>query len=136
MPDAGSTVTVNNSIQPVCNVSTVYQRPEQLLNYQEFNRIAGLRGLLLRGGREGKDRGQKRRGGKRGEGKRKDECFVKPFRVPMAPYKVSDRTKAVLRTKMRRKTGCRHHTDTSKERISEPIWRYRQIPERNVVTLW
>jgi len=31
-----TTVTVNNSTQPVCNVSTVYrhQRPDQLLNYQ------------------------------------------------------------------------------------------------------
>ena len=43
MPGAGSestTVTMNNSTQPVCNVSTVYrnQRPDQLLNYQECQR--------------------------------------------------------------------------------------------------
>jgi len=43
MPGAGSestTVTVDNSTQPVCNVSTVYrhQRPDQLLIYQECQR--------------------------------------------------------------------------------------------------
>ena len=49
MPGAGSesrptTVTVNNSTQLVCNVSTVYRhkRPDQLLNYQECQRHASM----------------------------------------------------------------------------------------------
>ena len=47
VPGAGSestTVTVNNSTQRVCNVSTVYryQRPDQLLNYQECQRHASM----------------------------------------------------------------------------------------------
>jgi len=39
-----TTVTVNNSTQLVCNVSTVYRqhRPDQLLNYQECRRHASL----------------------------------------------------------------------------------------------
>jgi len=39
-----TTVTVNNSTQPVCNVSTVYrhQRPDQLLNYQLSERHASM----------------------------------------------------------------------------------------------
>jgi len=40
-----TTVTVNNSTQPVCNVSTVYrhQRPDHmLLNYQECRRHASM----------------------------------------------------------------------------------------------
>ena len=47
VPGAGSestAVTVNNSVQPVCNVSTLYsqQRPHQLLNYQECRRHASV----------------------------------------------------------------------------------------------
>ena len=47
VPGAGSestTVIVNNSTQPVCNVSTVYrhQRPDQLINYQEWQRHASM----------------------------------------------------------------------------------------------
>ena len=46
-PATGSgstTVTVNNSTQPVGNVSTVYrhQRSDQLLNYQECQRHASM----------------------------------------------------------------------------------------------
>ena len=39
-----TTVTVKNSTQPVCNVSTVYrhQRPDQLLNYYECQRHASM----------------------------------------------------------------------------------------------
>ena len=47
--DAGSestTVTVNNSTQPVCVMfllSTCHQRPDQLLNYQECQRHDSMR---------------------------------------------------------------------------------------------
>ena len=39
-----TTVAVNNSTQPVCNVSTIYrhQRPDQLLNYQECQHHASM----------------------------------------------------------------------------------------------